>query len=358
MPGDLLNPRAGMDWMFVVRRLAVVALLGAALAVVIAQLPAQPSLASAPGAQGAPIRPWDSLLSVTSPASGKWFVVGKNGVLLTSTDGGRTWSRRELAQRGDLSWFDLYSVRFAAGGQSGWISGENGIVLHSADGGATWTAQKSGVTSPIFRIVPIDSRRAVGAGADGTLMWTDNGGENWHPQSFKGAIAFFDLAFGDENNGWAVGEFATVVHTADGGRTWSLQHGGNRTDFRAPAFMSATFLDSKQGWVAGQGGTVMYTPDGGNTWQPVTSPIDAPIYGAHFVPAPGGGGSLWFVGAEGNLFSLSVAPSPGPATRLRPSFTSLVEVAIAGADGVAVGVDGTILRTQDRGKNWGQVQTK
>lgn len=315
-------------------------------------------VASLPPLQAPAIRPWDSFLSVTSPAPGKWFVVGKNGVLLSSTDGGRTWSRRELAKRGDLSWFDLYSIRFTSDGRSGWISGEDGLILHSADGGETWKAQKSGVTGRIFRIVPIDARAAVAAGVDGALIRTDDAGQTWHAQSFKGAIAFLDLAFGDASNGWAVGEFATIAHTCDGGRTWALQYGGDRSNFRAPAFMSATFSDSKRGWVAGQGGTVIQTADGGITWNQIASPIDVPIYGSHLVSAAGSEGSLWWVGAEGNLFSLPAIPSPPPASALRPVFSALVEISFAGREGIAVGVDGTIVRTQDGGKNWAQVQAK
>lgn len=341
-----------------VRRLGSAAALIAAVAAIFASASSSWSRASSVAQGWGPIRPWDTFFSVTSVGSGKWYVVGKDGVLLTSSDDGRTWTRRQLAQRGDLSWYDLYSVRFANDRRSGWISGENGIILHTSDGGATWSGQNSVVKTALFRIVPINSQKAVAAGVDGTLPWTDDAGNTWHPQSFKGEFSFLDLTFGDDNNGWAVGEFATVIHTADGGRTWTLQHGGNRADFRAPAYMSATFLDGKRGWAAGQGGAVISTSDGGNTWQPASYPVDIPIYGASFTAQPGGESRVWFAGAEGTLFSVSAAATGGSPVTLRPAFTSLVEVAVSAQTGIAVGSEGTILRTDDGGKSWKQVEIK
>src|SRR5262249_31081228 len=59
------------------------------------------------------VKPWDAFFSVACLPSGKCYVVGTEGALLTSKDSGRTWERRSIAERGDLSWFDLYSIRFA-----------------------------------------------------------------------------------------------------------------------------------------------------------------------------------------------------------------------------------------------------
>ena len=304
-----------------------------------------------------PIRPWDQFTSVAVTSAGRWFVVGKNGVLLTSTDGGRTWSRRWLAKRGDLSWFDLYSVRFASDGRNGWISGERGVVLHTSDGGATWTEQKSGVAQRVFRIAVFDAQHAAGAGGSGTILWTDDGGSHWHSQTLEGAVTFFDLAFGDSNNAWAVGEFGTVVHSADGGRTWTLQQGGDRTKFRVPAYLHVMFQDARRGWVAGQGGTVMYTSDGGATWQSVKTPVQVPIYGGTLRNSSSQA-SVWYVGDEGRLFSIAAPASAAPAESLHPTFASLVDIAFSGQNGIAVGGDGTILRTSDNGKSWQPVEVK
>jgi photosystem II stability/assembly factor-like uncharacterized protein len=302
-----------------------------------------------------PIRPWDSFFSVASAGAGKWLVVGKEGVLLTSTDDGRTWTRRQLAKRGDLSWYDLTSIRFAPDGKSGWIAGERGIILHTSDGGETWTAQKSGVDALLFRICPIDSMHAVGVGAAGAVLWTTDGGVTWHSQILKGQMDFFDASFGDSNDGWAVGEFQTVVHTSDGGKTWAVESGGDRAKFRLPALMAVAFADTQHGWAAGQGGVVLATSDGGKTWTAEKSLLDLPLYSAALARGQDSAvPSLWLSGDEGSLMMIPVAG--GKAVKVRPTFSALADVAFSAHTGIAVGNDGTLLRSDDGGKTWKLVE--
>ncbi len=302
-----------------------------------------------------PVRPWDSLYSVTVLPSGKWFSVGAEGVLLTSTDGGKSWARQRLAKRGDLSWYDLFSIRFASDGQTGYIGGEHGIILKTSDGGQTWTGQKTATQELIFRVVPIDAQHAVAAGSNGLLIWTDDGGQNWHSQTFKNGITFFDVAFTDANSGWAVGEFATIAHTTDGGRTWQLQAGGDRSKFRLPAYMTVIFKDSQRGWAAGQGGVIVATADGGANWKPVPPSTDLAFY-ASLVPA-NPAGTLWVAGDEGVLIEMATDGSSAPVIS-KPTFSSLTEVAFGGAIGITVGTDGTLLRSEDGGKSWHAVETR
>ena len=320
---------------------------------VTAPLAAPPAAANPDEAGWGPVRPWDSLYSVTVLPSGKWLSVGAEGVILTSTDGGRTWTRDRLAQRGDLSWYDLFSIRFAGDGQTGYIGGEHGIILRTSDGGGHWSEQKTGTQELIFRVVPIDKQHAVAAGSNGLLMWTDDGGQTWHSQTFKNGITFFDVAFTDPNNGWAVGEFATIAHTADGGRTWQLQAGGDRAKFRLPAYMTVIFKDAQHGWAAGQGGVIVGTADGGASWKPVPSSTDLALY-ASLVPTAG---TLWEAGDEGVMIRMATEDGAPPVV-IKPTFSSLTEVAFAGDIGITVGTDGTLLRSTDDGKTWHAVESK
>lgn len=301
------------------------------------------------------VRPWDTFYSVTVLPSGRWFSVGAEGVLLTSADAGKTWNRRRLAKRGDLSWYDLFSIRFASDGRTGYIGGERGIILKTDDGGQTWSQQKTGTEELIFRVVPIDAQRAVAAGSNGLLMWTDDGGRNWHSQTFKAGITFFDAAFSDPSNGWAVGEFATIAHSSDGGKTWQLQTGGDRAKFRLPAYMTVVFKDAQHGRAAGQGGVIVGTEDGGQSWHPVQTSTDLALYALLVPPNPAG--TLWVAGDEGALIKMSTTGGTEPQVS-KPTFSSLTAVAFAGDIGVTVGTDGTLLRSEDGGKSWHAVQTR
>lgn len=304
------------------------------------------------------LRQWDSVYSVAFPGSGKCYGVGDHGLLLVSRDGGRSWQRRHIAQRGDLSWSDLYSIRFAGDGEHGWISGEGGLVLATGDGGSTWHPQSSGTTESLLHLAVVDAQTAFGAGTNGVLLRTTDGGSHWQLQTLKNQLTMFDIAFSDRRNGWAVGEFQTIIHTTDGGSTWAPQIGGKRASFRLPALFAVRFADAQHGWAAGQGGTLLRTDDGGTTWQTVTSPTAAPMYGISYADGTAypNAGQLWAVGDDGALMRMAL--TGGAAKVNHPTVFSLNDIAFNARDGVAVGLSGTILWTADGGNHWQAVAEK
>jgi photosystem II stability/assembly factor-like uncharacterized protein len=327
----------------------------AAAATVPVAVPAQP-----PGAGAASlVKPWDSFFSVACLPSNKCYVVGAEGALLTSTDGGLNWTRRAIAERGDLSWSDLYSIRFAVDGQTGWIGGEGGLILKTTDGGVNWNPQPSGTTENIFRIAVVDSKTAYASGTNGLLMGTTDGGEHWQLHTQKTGLIFLDVAFTDSQNGWAVGEFETILHTADGGNTWTAQMGGKRANFKLPALFAISFSDAHNGWAAGQGGTLLRTDNGGGTWQPVSAPSSSPMYSVAYV---GGTSSsapteLWGSGEDGTLLRVALGSASHPTVQT-PTVFDLADIAFNGQNGVAVGLGGTIVRTADGGAHWEVVTGK
>lgn len=300
------------------------------------------------------IRSWDSFYGVTHVGTHKWFVVGAEGVLLVSTDGGQSWQRRKVAERGPTSWFDLYSIAFANDGQSGWIAGERGVILHTTDGGKTWKAQQSGVKDSLYRIAVISPQKVCAVGNNGVFLTTEDGGRHWHVYSEKAGLAFFDVTFADPKDGWAAGEFATIMHTADGGQTWQAQKGGTRADYKSPAYFAVHFSDNSHGWVAGQGGVMLETSDGGKTWQDLKAAPSA-IYAATFVPSHG----LWMAGNNGTIASVPTADATLAPLRIQhPSFSALTAIAFDGSVGLATGLNGTLLRTNNGGKSWQPVAAK
>jgi photosystem II stability/assembly factor-like uncharacterized protein len=303
-------------------------------------------------------KPWDAFYSVAFLSSGKCYVVGGQGALLTSTDGGASWTRRAIAERGDLSWSDLYSIRFAADGETGWIGGEGGLILKTTDGGASWKAQPSGTTENIFRVAVADPQTAYAAGTNGLLMGTTDGGARWQPETFKGGLIFFDIAFPDARDGWVVGEFETIIHTADGGKTWTPQMGGKRANFKLPALFAVRFSDAQHGWAAGQGGALLRTDDGGATWRSVTQPSPAPMYSVTYAGGASAGGTsgsaaaeLWGSGEGGALLHVALGAGASP-TEQAPTVFDLADIAFHGSNGVAVGLGGTIVHSGDGGAHW------
>jgi photosystem II stability/assembly factor-like uncharacterized protein len=305
------------------------------------------------------VKPWDSFFSVACLTSGKCYVVGTEGALLTSTDNGKNWERRTIAERGDLSWYDLYSIRFAKDGKTGWVGGESGQILKTTDGGQTWTNQASGTTENIFRIAVIDPQTAYASGSNGVLMGTADGGAHWQVQKLKSGLIFLDIAFADAQNGWTVGEFETIMHTADGGKTWTPQMGGKRANFKLPALFAVRFSDAQHGWVAGQGGTLLRTDNGGATWQPVTQPSTSPMYSVAYAGGTSSSApsALWGSGEGGAMLRVGLGGAIAPTVQT-PTVFDLADIAFNGQDGVAVGLGGTIVHTADGGAHWEVVTGK
>jgi photosystem II stability/assembly factor-like uncharacterized protein len=292
--------------------------------------------------------PTDAFYGVASLPSARWCVVGASGVLLTSEDNGKTWTRTQLAKTYPFSWLDLLSIRFAPDRVNGWISGEQGLILRTTDGGKTWRKQQSGVTDNLYRVAPTDAQNAIASGANGTILYTHDG-QSWQQARQKNGLALFDAAAPDVSNAWVIGEFETILHSADGGKSWTAARGGKRGNFRQPAYFTVRFRDNLHGWVTGQGATILVTSDGGKTWQPVISPTKSSMFGTVFTDA-----RVWMAGDDGVLVNANMDGS-GQVTSVQPTFAVLNDVAFAGQTGIAVGFNGTMLRTDDGGGHWREV---
>lgn len=307
------------------------------------------------------IRPWDSFNVVTFVPPNRWYVAGASGALLTSVDGGRAWRRREVAQRGPGSWSDLFSLSFASDGLSGWISGAHGVVLHTRDGGESWEQQRTNIVENLLQVAAIDAQSACAVGTNGTILTTRDYGRTWHLQTLKTGLTLFGVDFSGKT-GWAVGEFRTVLHSTDAGRTWEVQQGGKRADFTAPPYLAVRFVNNNLGWVTVQGGSVLWTSNGGKTWTNFALASPESMFGVTdtLATAPKPPTALWMAGEDGTLVMLPLTDgTPAVSSHPRffhPTFYSFADVAFSGRVGVAVGTEGTIVRTDDGGSHWEQVR--
>ena len=247
--------------------------------------------------------------------------------------------------------WDLYSIRFSPSGKLGLIVGENGTIVRSDDGGATWKKVESGTTKNLMKVFPVDDQNAVAVGADSTILRTTDGGNTWQSEKSPVLITLFDVTFVDKNTGWIAGEFATVFGTTDGGQTWNLLTGGKTSDFTIGPYFTVNFSDAQHGVVAGLAGDVETTDDGGKTWKPAKLPEQSGTYAVAIDPATK---KVWAVGLGGRTFELSSAGQwvAGP----RSTFNDLTDIALAGQRAVIVGLNGTILLSDDAGEKWQVVQ--
>lgn len=131
-------------------------------------------------------------LRLTTPTTG--WMVGDGGLVLATTDGGRTWQppagKLPPATEQLCDWQSITTA-----GANVWIAGAPGsVVLHSPDAGRTWQLQPTGITAPLTTIHFADERRGWVAGALGTILSTDDAGRTWRVQRRGGgrtSIAMF-----------------------------------------------------------------------------------------------------------------------------------------------------------------------
>jgi len=208
----------------------------------------------------------------------------------------------------------------------GWVVGRNGVILHTANGGGDWAPQPSGTDENLIDVQFINKTTGWAISVNRVLS-TANGGRTWSDVWDTGTInlseddsdpdsniqfhaAMISTAFYDAGHGWALalgwdtstGRYSVplVLDTNDGGKSWDWQvmdqeygqiavadgktcviagklgriaqsvDGGKTWDRRSSLteddILSVSFSSPKQGWAVGSHGTVISSTDGGKTW--------------------------------------------------------------------------------------------
>lgn len=211
---------------------------------------------------------------------------------------------------------DLLSVTFADE-QNGWACGRLGTILHTRDGARTWVPQQSNIKYTLASIFFVDENNGWAVGELGTILHTGNGGKTWEKQKNPVTLYLFGVQFVNPLEGWIATEYTTVLHTVDGGKTWVVQYKGQ--DFY---LKSLSFADPLNGWAVGEYGFIYHTNDGGKTWT---------RQAGHYKLSEETGQ----VDAETLLFDV---------------------VAVDRNTAWAIGIDGKVIRTEDGGKVWNQIE--
>jgi len=332
------------------------------------------------------------------------WVVGSNGTLLITEDGGAKWRRQALPERqrnealNDVWFFNAdhglllgeYGM-FNRKGDIDWS--ERIFLLRSRDRGANWEAgalarlpvqhateqargQATGQTTRrpenvsdrnqrdgsdvlkpgqrpsdpvLLRMAFAKDQVGWAVGEAGTIQYTNDGGETWKLQEPPTRKLLYDVAVVDNKQAWAVGAGGTVLRTVDGGQNWKEQSSGVTQTLRA-----VQFVDAKRGWAVGTKGTIITTINGGARWQPQTSDVALNLNDVFFVNSKEGQREgqreVWVAGDRGLLLHTNNGGATWESVELNTHANLARLFFIAPDCGWVVGTSGAIFK-------YGQIQT-
>lgn len=260
------------------------------------------------------------------------------------------WTLIPIGTSADI--FDLHFISM----NTGWVVGSNGTILKTTNGGNTWAVQKSNLNTNLSSVYFIDSLNGWACGVNGKILKTTDGGINW-VQKLSGVTENINsIYFISESDGFAItGNWNSypypysgrILKTTDGGETWTIKlfddsHG----------FIDLFFLDKYSGWICGSNGATYKTTNGGNSWSYVNVNTSYWLWSI-FYPSPNIG---YVVG--GNNSSDFISKSTNSSNTWNQIRESFQDRAIIGAyfindmEGWACGLDGVLLRTTNGGNNW------
>jgi len=213
--------------------------------------------------------------------------VGDRGYIVISDDRGATW-RRAKAPRESL----LTSVDFLDD-QLGIAVGHDSAILSTSDGGESWTQRFSAPAEgrPLLDVLFVKKDFAVAVGAYGAYYESIDRGVTWLARKIIADDKHFNaiLELG-EGNLLIVGEAGTILTSVDWGKSWTAV----ASPYKGSLF-GAVVTDDGAVVAFGMRGRIYRSGDKGKSWKQVDNPSTATLIGGEKLPD----GALVIAGAAG-----------------------------------------------------------
>jgi photosystem II stability/assembly factor-like uncharacterized protein len=192
------------------------------------------------------------------------FIVGTNGTILRTTDGGHVWDLTTFQE--DQNWCSVYCVSAT----TAFIASLNGgRIAKTTDRGSSWNVVYSNPFHYILKLAFLNESKGFAVGFDGFLLRTDDGGNNWHTVAGGNpSLLLSDITFVNETTGFITESYNVntsplniLLRTTDGGNTWTELYQNPSCGF----MNRIEFANENLGYLVTYN-KVFRTIDGGNTW--------------------------------------------------------------------------------------------
>jgi photosystem II stability/assembly factor-like uncharacterized protein len=264
------------------------------------------------------------------PPGGSWLV-GEAGLMTNLLDDGTLGDGYDLESEHDL--LDIV----CRGADTAFVVGEQGTMLRTFDGGESWESIDLGATGTLRSVATAGPAVVLVAG-DGTLQRSADSGATWTALATDPQISWLAVA-GDHDGG-------AVALTASG-TVWRYPTtgAGAAVGELVGARAIAASHDGYHVAVVGAGSSVLRSDDAGASWRTVSIGSDLELRAAWVTEA----GDLIAVG-DGTVLRASADDQIQIGA---PTTATLRTLHINGAGhGLAAGDAGTVLMTHDMGATW------
>ncbi len=156
-----------------------------------------------------------NLFDVHFTSAHRGWAVGMNGTLLSTVDGGTQWKLASLSSR--YPSFLLDAVTFVTP-ERGWVVGldlrslgKDGLILRTLDGGRTWERQESHTGNFLDDVFFISETEGWIVGKSGLVLHTTDAGVGWRPERTDTGTDLKSIYVNARGSGWAVGQNGTIL---------------------------------------------------------------------------------------------------------------------------------------------------
>lgn len=215
------------------------------------------------------------LRAIHAPTDSILYTVGTWRTVLKSEDQGESWYPLYIkTSNSGASASSWYHDVFFINKDKGFVVGDEGLVATTLDGGRSWkdTSFSGTFSSRLNCVTFIDDSLGFISGGSNALFRTKNGGRTWEKINidFIGFnVDVKKVKFLNTLTGFAVGDNGLCIKTTDGGTTWAsifTPAGGGG------GYYDICFVNANTGFIAGNYN--LKTTNGGNSW---TTQFDIPL---------------------------------------------------------------------------------
>lgn len=284
-------------------------------------------------------------------------VVGANGHVTVSTNGGTNWTNKNYSVNSGSN--SYYSITMKSPSDI-WLSSTGGVgsLLHTTNSGANWTAIPSAHNVAIFQLDFPTTDTAYScagniAGSIGQVAKSVNGGFNWSLLT-NPAInhTYLTLDFLNGSTGYVGGGGSglpsNIYKTTDGGATWITQSTGS-----SGSVLNIKMFDVNTGYALTS--SLKKTTNGGTNWNSISLPagtwinmnlLDPDVIFINGATAPSNGNPVIYKSTNGGGSWTNVSGDlPDSMTVNRTQWLDL-------NDGIAGCSGGLVAKTSNGGVNW------